>query len=104
MNRPAGGRRNLLFHYPVGSHAGTSGLTFAYPNGIPGVNFGVREKCILKGTSVKLAFSTQPCNFRTSDDVFAIPRYGLSTGSMNFVRLKLFLGKYYSPLRKLIRG
>lgn len=89
-------RLEALLGHPV--------LTFAYPNGVPDANFGAREKRILKGTSVKLAFSTQPCNFHASDDVFAIPRYGLSTGSMNFIKLKLFLGKYYSPLRKLMRG
>lgn len=74
-------------------------FTFAYPNGRPVLDFGEREMQMLTDTSIKLAFSTRPHNFSMSDDVFAIPRYGLSCGSMNFVKLKLFLGKYYPLLR-----
>ena len=75
-------------------------LTFAYPNGRPILDFGEREMRFLKETSVKLAFSTYPHNFSSSDDAFAIPRYGLSYGSLPFIKMKLFLGKYYMYFRK----
>lgn len=78
-------------------------LTFAYPNGRPIVDWDVREIEYLKETSVKLAFSTYHHNFSLSDNVFAIPRYGLSSGSLRFIRLKLFLGKYYPYVKKLLR-
>lgn len=78
-------------------------LTFAYPNGRPVLDFGEREELILKDTSVKLAFSTRPHNFSKSDDVLAIPRYGLTIGSLNFIKLKLFLGRYYPLLRRITK-
>lgn len=77
--------------------------TFAYPNGTPISDFGKREINILKETSVKLAFSTYAHNISKSDDTFAIPRYGLSCGSLRFIAIKLFLGKYYLLLKKSIK-
>ena len=77
--------------------------TFAYPNGIPECDFGEREKSILKGTSIRLAFSTSARHLSKSDDVYAIPRYGLSCGSLRFVAVKLCMGKYYLPSRNLVR-
>jgi len=71
---------------------------FAYPNGTPTKDFGKREICILKETSVKLAFSTYAREISKSDNKYAIPRYGLSCGSIGFITIKLFLGKYYKPL------
>lgn len=78
-------------------------LTFAYPNGRPIFDFGEREKQFLKETSVKLAFSSYPHNFSLSDDAFAIPRYGLTYGTLLFVKMKLFLGNYYVVIKKIIR-
>ncbi len=77
--------------------------TFAYPNGTPIRDFGRREMSILRETSVQLAFSTEAHNISKSDNVYAIPRYGLSCGSLKFIALKLFMGKYYKPLTSFIR-
>ncbi len=77
-------------------------LLFAYPNGIPNDDFGEREIDILRQTSCKLAFSTKACNFSKKDNPLAIPRYGLTTGGMWFICLKLFLGRHYRFIRKLL--
>jgi len=73
-------------------------LFFAYPNGRKGIDFGEREIKILEKTSVKIAFSTQPKNFIIKNNAYAVPRFGLSNGSLSFIKLKLFLGNYYKPI------
>lgn len=78
-------------------------ITFAYPNGRPAIDFGEREMQFLENTSVKLAFSTQPHNFSRQDNALAIPRYGLSCGYMNIVKLKLMLGKYYPLIKNILK-
>ena len=76
-------------------------LSFAYPNGDPIEDFGRREIEILKCTTCKVAFSTDARDFSLSDSPYAIPRFGLSCGNIRFVKLKLFLGKHYIPLKKI---
>jgi peptidoglycan/xylan/chitin deacetylase (PgdA/CDA1 family) len=78
-------------------------LLFAYPNGRPVHDWGEREIGYLKETSVKLAFSTFHRDFTYSDDVYAIPRYGLTKGSLFFIKLRLLLGEYYLLLKKTIK-
>ena len=80
---------------------GHSILTFAYPNGRPILDFGEREKQFLRETSVKLAFSTYSHSFSLSNDAFAIPRYGLTYGSLPFIKMKLFLGNYWLLFRTI---
>lgn len=78
-------------------------LTFAYPNGRPNVDFGEREVRTLSHTTCQIAFSTQPKNFSRKDSPYAIPRYGLSCGSIPFIWIKLELGKHYTQVKKAIR-
>lgn len=78
-------------------------LAFAYPNGRPNVDWGEREIGYLKETSVKLAFSTYHHDLTLANDVYAIPRYGLTKGSLFFIRLKLFFGEYYLHIKKIIK-
>jgi len=75
---------------------------FAYPNGRPKYDFGEREINILKHTSCKISFSTQHKGFTYKDNMYAVPRFGLTTGSLRFVRLKLMLGNYYTPLHSIL--
>lgn len=75
---------------------------FAYPNGTPGNDFGEREMNILSHTTCKIAFSTQPKDFSKRDNRYAIPRYGLSKGSMRFIRMKLLLGSKYRLIRRIL--
>lgn len=74
---------------------------FAYPNGRPEFDFGEREMDTLTKLGCKVSFSTHPRGFRQKDNPLAIPRFGLTYGSMKFVRMKLLLGNYYSLLRSL---
>ncbi len=77
-------------------------LYFAYPNGRPEIDWGKREVEILKGTSVKISFSTKHENFKISNEPYEIPRFGLTLGSMTFVRIKLALGANYLKIRGLV--
>jgi len=75
---------------------------FAYPNGRPIFDWGQREVEILKETSVELAFSTEPVGFTHHSNPYGMPRFGLSSGSMNFIKMKLFLGRYYPICKTMI--
>ena len=79
--------------------------SFAYPNGLPGVDFGSREMEIVKSCGIELAYSVQPGTFTGKGNPLAIPR----TGSI--ARLKLgYMGLHLPSLhdqekpRKLIRS
>ncbi len=85
----------LLLSHPI--------RTFAYPNGTPFLDFGEREIEILKTTSVRLAFSTEANCISLKDNVYAIPRYGLTHGSLLFITIKLVLGKYYKSIRHFLK-
>ena len=84
---------NLLGH-PV--------LSFAYPNGTPTKDFGKREMETVSRTTCKVAFSTEAKNFSRKDNVYSIPRFGLSTGSPLFIHIKLMLGSHYATVKKLL--
>ncbi len=75
---------------------------FAYPNGLPNEDFGQREIDILKKTECKLAFSTQYKNFSKRDNPYSIPRFGITSGNENLIKMKLLLGKNYPIIKKLI--
>lgn len=63
---------------------------FAYPNGIPNLDYSEREVDILKNCNVKLAFSTRFAKVKKSDSIFEIPRGEISFGKIDF-RPKLVL-------------
>lgn len=77
-------------------------LAFAYPNGTPLSDYGEREVNIVKQSSVKIAFSTVPQGFSHDDSPYEIPRFGLSHGSLPFVKAKLLLGNRYLTVKKTI--
>jgi peptidoglycan/xylan/chitin deacetylase (PgdA/CDA1 family) len=72
---------------------------FAFPNGIPKIDFTEREMNILKNNHCRISFSTEPKDFTSNDNLLSIPRYGISYGSEYFVRAKLLLGKYWDKLK-----
>jgi len=81
---------------------GHSVKCFSYPNGIPGFDFTEREQNFLKQKNIKLTFSTKAINFRFSDNVFSIPRIGVSNNeNMLFLKAKLFLGSFWDYLKKV---
>ncbi len=73
---------------------------FAYPNGRINLDFSNREIDILKNNNCVLAFSTNKDNFSKNDNPMAIPRYGITYGNNNMIKLKLFLGKYWEFIKK----
>lgn len=77
---------------------------FAYPNGDPKLDFGVREIRILEKADIKLAFSTENKSFNHNDNPLCIPRKGLTKGGQSFIVLKLITGSYWNTIKKSIKG
>jgi peptidoglycan/xylan/chitin deacetylase (PgdA/CDA1 family) len=76
---------------------------FAYPNGTPGLDFDLREINYLKNNKIKIAVSTEPKFINKKVDKMAFPRIGITKGSLNFIKLRLFLGPKWQILKSLIR-
>ena len=74
---------------------------FAYPNGIPQLDFGQREINSLKKMNCRLSFSTQHKNFSLADNPFSIPRSGFSHGNQLFVKAKLLFGENWEKIKNL---
>ncbi|MBR9922098.1 MAG: polysaccharide deacetylase family protein [Bacteroidetes bacterium] len=73
---------------------------FAYPNGLPGLDYGQREIETLKQEGIRLAFSTDSRHLRKQDDLYNLPRIGLSPRNpVNPIKLKL--GKNWELIRKV---
>jgi peptidoglycan/xylan/chitin deacetylase (PgdA/CDA1 family) len=87
------------------SITGTEVRYFAYPNGIPDLDFGEREKATLAKCGCKLAFSTLHKPVRPGIDPLCIPRFYVSSGSLNAIRVKLYLGETWNVIRSIkIKG
>jgi len=76
---------------------------FAYPNGTPGLDFGEREINFLKNSRIKIAVSTEPKFVDGNAEKLAFPRIGITTGSLNFIKLRLFLGPKYHILKSFLK-
>jgi peptidoglycan/xylan/chitin deacetylase (PgdA/CDA1 family) len=74
---------------------------FAYPNGRPKLDFGIREMEILKNKNCGIAFSTEPKNFTSEQNPLAIPRYGFDQRSMRYILFKFFFGEYWDKFKNL---
>tara|TARA_B110000046_G_scaffold71716_1_gene79586 strand:- start:247 stop:705 length:459 start_codon:yes stop_codon:yes gene_type:complete len=74
---------------------------FAYPNGIPQIDFSNREYEYLKSCDISLAFSTESSYVSASNHKYSLPRIAISHGSISYIRLKLFLGKWFKYLQSL---
>lgn len=59
--------------------------TFAYPNGLTGLDFGPREIGFVKSCGIELAYSVNPACINSKKNPLAIPRTGSFT--------RLYLGK-----------
>ncbi len=79
-------------------------LYFAYPNGIPNVDFSRREMDTLEKMGIKMAFSTDPQFINKNDNLLSIPRTGLTKGNIPFIFTKLLLGPKYKMIKKLMKG
>lgn len=74
---------------------------FAYPNGIPNLDYNKREVLFLKENGIRLAFSTESRNLSIDSSPFEIPRFGISYGSAAFVKTKLQLGRYWEIIKNI---
>jgi peptidoglycan/xylan/chitin deacetylase (PgdA/CDA1 family) len=78
---------------------------FAYPNGIPGMDFTAREEQYLEESGVKMAFSTESKNFSKAKRLTNIPRFQVSGNEhLSYIRKKLFFGSVWEPLKRLKRS
>ncbi|MCB0736454.1 MAG: polysaccharide deacetylase family protein [Bacteroidetes bacterium] len=66
---------------------------FAYPNGVPNLDFTKREYNAIEKAGVELAFSCRNAMLKPTDDLYALPRIEISDGG----RLKLTMKTYYGP-------
>jgi len=78
--------------------------SFAYPNGIPQIDFGKREMNFLKAMNIKLALSTENKSFSIKDNPLNIPRNGISKGNKSFLFMKLLIGSKWDIVKKLCLG
>lgn len=82
---------------------GTETDFFAYPNGIPNLDYSEREVGILKNSSVKMAFSTRFSKVKRTDPIFEIPRGEITFGRIDF-RPKLVLWDKWRRINDLRMG
>ena len=76
---------------------------FAYPNGIPKLDYSEREVDILKKSGVKLAFSTRFSKVKKTDPIFEVPRGEITFGRIDF-RPKLALWDKWRKINDLRMG
>jgi peptidoglycan/xylan/chitin deacetylase (PgdA/CDA1 family) len=75
---------------------------FAYPNGIPGLDFGGREEKVLRDNGIKMAFTTESRHLSKADNPMRIPRIAISNKETSSrLRAKLLLGSNWTRVRKI---
>jgi peptidoglycan/xylan/chitin deacetylase (PgdA/CDA1 family) len=74
---------------------------FAYPNGIPNMDFTQREVQVLNKSDILLAFTTCHKEIETTDKYLEIPRIGISKGSPGFIYLKITFARYWRTIKQL---
>lgn len=79
-------------------------ISFAYPNGVPNLDFGQREKNILKKNNIRIALSMENRPINKKGDPLSVPRIGIHYGGAEFFLLKLLSGKYWENIRRLFKG
>jgi peptidoglycan/xylan/chitin deacetylase (PgdA/CDA1 family) len=75
---------------------------FAYPNGSPAEDFGVREMNYLKQNNIAIAVSLESKFISANDNKLSFPRLGITYGSMRFVKLKLTFGANWEKLKSFL--
>ena len=77
---------------------------FAYPNGIPGLDFTEREERYLRNCGVQLAFTTESRHLSLVDNRMCIPRIQIrNKESILSISSKMLLGSKWNTLKKLKR-
>ena len=84
---------------------GTQVKYFAYPNGIPSLDFGEREMDVLKAMDIKLAFSIKNKSFTKENNPLSIPRMVIETnGSLTYIVSKLLLESKADKIKRMVLG
>jgi peptidoglycan/xylan/chitin deacetylase (PgdA/CDA1 family) len=80
-------------------------IHFAYPNGLPGFDFGEREIDVLKESGCRMVFTTLSGNMDATSDLLNVSRYGMTCGdSAGYIRLKLCFGPNWNRIMRLKSG
>lgn len=75
---------------------------FAYPNGLPDIDFSEREEAYLAAAGVELAFSTESRGVRASDMRYRVPRIQISPNErIGRIRTKLRFAGAWNVVKKL---
>ncbi len=75
---------------------------FAYPNGLPDIDFSEREEAYLAGAGVELAFTTESRDIRASDTRYRVPRIQIAPNEeIGRIRTKLRFPGAWNLLKKL---
>jgi peptidoglycan/xylan/chitin deacetylase (PgdA/CDA1 family) len=75
---------------------------FAYPNGIPGMDFGDREERFLRDSGISLAFSTESRHLSKRDRALRIPRLAISNReTMPHIMAKMLLGTNWDRAKRI---
>jgi peptidoglycan/xylan/chitin deacetylase (PgdA/CDA1 family) len=78
---------------------------FAYPNGIPGLDFGQREMDILTNSGCTHSFSNESGNLNYSSSLLSIPRFSLTCmESLSYMKIKLSFGSKWNTIMTLKPG
>lgn len=81
---------------------GTPVMAFAYPNGIPGMDFDDREVRLLHNSGIRMGFTTEARYLRQDDDPLRIPRLAVSNREgIGSLRAKLLLGSVWNTLKTI---
>lgn len=80
-------------------------MSFAYPNGLYGCDFGEREMAVAKSCGIKLAYSVDPGALSSASDPLRIPRVG-SLARLRLGYMGLFMPSLHNQknIRKKIRA
>jgi peptidoglycan/xylan/chitin deacetylase (PgdA/CDA1 family) len=75
---------------------------FAFPNGIPELDFSEREKSYLRESSIQLAFATLSKSLTSYEDAMSLPRFAISNSeSLFYLRAKLFLDYHWETIARM---
>lgn len=75
---------------------------FAYPNGLPSLDFGEREVQTLLRIDMDLAFTTEPRRIGNHENPMKIPRIGISKGNPLFIDEKILFAKQWEVIKTLL--
>jgi hypothetical protein len=83
---------------------GAAVTSFAYPNGIVGMDCGEREARVARRHGVRMAFTTEARHLSASDDCMQVPRIGITDReSLHVIHAKFVLGAAWSTLKSIAR-